>query len=173
MELNFLNKLENKLFSDYTPNYQPVSGKLSVHALIGGFAISLSVFIMQMTSLNNKAIEAISLVLLLLLFAYIGKKCWPTIMNFPSTGCKIGFSAYMFFITLIAFYLAMWALIIALLLLIVYVGAKFIYGNNDPKKPRWKVRYEDGREVDAVETGRGICGERIIEDEDGKIHTVN
>lgn len=172
MELNFINKLDNAIFARFNPNHEPVSGKLIVNAFIGGAIVSLIVFIMQMTSVSNDTLNAVAGVLLLALFAYIGKLCLPTVKAFDGWGAKIGYSVYMAVLTFGAFYLAMMLVVVALLLLFLYVVGKIFFGGGSKKSKKWKVTHADGTEEEAEETGKGICGETYIRTKDGDEYQV-
>ena len=170
MELKFLNKLDNAMFARLNPVHTPVSGNLIINAFIGGAIVSLIVFVLQMTSIDNKTINVVARLLLLALFGYIGKKSYPTIKAFPGWGGRIGYAVYMAVLTFIAFYLAMMLVMIALLLIFLYVIFKVFFSNGGNKKG--KVIYDDGSEEEAEIVGKDILGNNIIRTKDGTEHIV-
>lgn len=172
MELKFMNKLDNAIFARFNPSHEPVSGKLIINAFAGGAVVSLIVFVLQMTSMSNDTLNVVAGILLLCLFAYMAKKCWPTIKAFSGWGGRIGYSVYMAVLTFVAFYIAMMLVMVALLLLFLYVIVKVFFSGGNGKKKKYKVTYADGREEEAEVTGTGICGEEYIRTEDGREHQV-
>lgn len=170
MELKFINKLDSAIFTRFNPSHEPVSGKLIINAFAGGAIVSLIVFVLQMTSMSNDMLNVVAGILLLCLFAYIAKKCWPTIKAFNGWGGRIGYSVYMAVLTFAAFYIAMMLVMVALLLLFLYVIVKVFFSSGNAKK--YKVTYSDGREEEAEEIGTGICGEKYIRTKDGREHQV-
>lgn len=171
MELKFLNKFENAMFARLNPLHEPKSGKLVIHALVGGAIVSLIVFVLQMTSMSHDTIDVVAGVLLFCLFAYMAKKSFDTIKAFPGWGGRIGYSVYMAVITFVAFYLAMVLVMVALLGLFLYVIVKVFFSSGNKGK-KWKVTYADGHEEEAEESGTGICGEKYIRTKDGREYQV-
>lgn len=171
MELKFMNKLDDAIFTRFNPSHEPVSGKLIINAFVGGAIVSLIVFALQMTSMSHDTLNVVTGILLLCLFAYMAKKCLPTIKAFSGWGGRIGYSVYMTVLTFVAFYIAMMLVMVALVLLFLYVIVKVFFSSGKGKS-KWKVTYDDGREEEAEETGTGICGEKYIRTKDGKEHQV-
>lgn len=166
-----MNKLERAIFARFNPSHEPVSGKLIINAFAGGAVVSLIVFVLQMTSMSDDALNVVAGILLLCLFAYMAKKCWPTIKAFSGWGGRIGYSVYMAVLTFVAFYIAMMLVMVALLLLFLYVIVKVFFSSGNGKR-KYKVTYADGTEEEAEETGTGICGEKYIRTKDGREHQV-
>lgn len=170
MELKFMNKLDGFIFNRFNPSHEPVSGKLIINAFVGGAIVSLIVFVLQMTSMSDEVLEVVVGVLLLSLFAYMGKKSWPTIKAFSGWGSRIGYSVYMAVLTFAAFYLSMMLVMVALLLLFLYVIVKVFFSSGSGKK--YIIRHADGTEEEAEECGTGICGEKYVETKDGREYRV-
>lgn len=166
MELKFLNKLESAIFKHINPEHQAVTGNIFVNTLIGGAIVSLIVFVMQMCTTNDTAINIVAGIGLLALFGWAVMYSLNTLMAFSGWGWRILYGAYVLFLSSIAFMIAMWLIMIALLGLFLYGIIKIFFSSNS-KKPKARIVYGDGTEVEAKETGRGICGETYYEGENG------
>lgn len=170
MELKFLNKLEFAIFKHINPEHRAVTGNIFVNTLIGGAIVSLIVFVMQMCTTNDTAINIVAGIGLLALFGWAIMYSYDTLMAFSGWGWRILYGAYVLFLSSIAFTIAMWLIMIALVGLFLYGIFKIFFSSNS-KKPKARIVYEDGTEVEAREVGRGICGEIDYEDENGNIYT--
>lgn len=171
MELYFLNKLDTAIFKHLNPAHQAVTGTTAVHAFIGGAIISLIVFVMQMCTNNDTLIEVVAAIGLLALAGWVIKYSLLTLKAFPGWGGRIAYGAYVLFLAYLAFMIAMWTIMIALVGLFMYGIFKIFFSNNS-QKSKARFVYEDGREVEAKEVGRGICGEKDFEGENGERGTI-
>lgn len=171
MELKFLNRLDTAIFKHLNPTHQAVTGTTAVHAFIVGAIISLIVFVMQMCTNNDTLIEVVAGIGLLALAGWVINYSLLTLKAFPGWGGRIAYGAYVLFLAYLAFMVAMWAIMIALVGLFMY-GIFKIFFSNGSKKSKARFVYEDGTEVEAKEVGRGICGERDFEGENGERGTI-
>ena len=171
MELKFLNKLDTAIFKHLNPEHQAVTGTTFVHALIGGTIISLVVFVLQMCTTNNTLIEVVAAIGLLALAGWVINYSLFALKAFPGWGGRIAYGIYVLFLAYLAFMIAMWLVMIALVVLFLYGIFKIFFANNS-KKSKAHFVYKNGKEVEAKEVGKGICGETYYEGENGERGTI-
>lgn len=166
MELNFMSRLDSAIFKNFNPNHRPVTGVTSVYSLVGGAIISLVVFVLQMFSANDTLIEVVASIGVLALLGWIIKMSLASITAFATWTPRILYGLYIVVLFGICFMIAMWLVVIALLLLLLWGMAKIFFSGSSGKS-KARVRYGDGTESEARETGKGICGETYYEDDRG------
>ncbi|MDE5958724.1 MAG: hypothetical protein K2G94_07630 [Muribaculaceae bacterium] len=163
MQLNFLDKMDNAIFRRVNPTHESHTGGSICTAFIASVALSLLVFVCQMCNVNETALNVIAGVGLAAIFGWVIYVSLDTIKAFGGWGGRIGYCVYLIVMTNIAFFLAMWATLILLAGLLLYVIFKVFFSSDNKKKGT--IRYSDGTEEEAdVETG--ICGEQIFTGKD-------
>ena len=161
MQLNFLDKMDNAIFRRVNPTHESHTGSSICTAFIASVAFSLLVFVCQMCSVNETALNIIAGVGLAAIFGWVIYVSLDSIKAFSGWGGRIGYCVYLIVLTNIAFFLAMWATLLLLAGLVLYVIAKVFFA---PKK-KGIIRYSDGTEEEAdIETV--ICGEQIATGKD-------
>lgn len=158
MELEFLNKLDTAIFKHFNPTHQAVTGTTAVHAFIGGAIISLIVFVLQMFANNRTLIEVVATIGLLALAGWVINYSLLTLKAFPGWGGCIAYGAYILFLSGLAFMIAMWTIMLALLGLFMYGIFKIFFSSGSSSKRPHRREQEEPQEEEY---------DAIIKDENG------
>lgn len=157
MTLKFIDKLDSLIFGHFNPAHEPVTGATVAVTFLAGLGISLVMFICQMCGMSDNILEIILGIAVIALLGFIGFMTYPAVLAFGSWSARIGYSLYSILLFGIALYLSIWAFMLALVALVLYVMLKFFFSNGNSKKAT--IRYSDGSEEEAdVETG--LLGEK-------------
>lgn len=176
ISLNFLDRWEYAIFGKYNNAHVPVSKTTAKYSLGAAVVAILVVFVMQIFNVGEEYAGAILGVIGGLGLLLVGRKAYKQLALLASTGSKIGYAAYVlavFAITLfVSFYLVLWTLIIALVLVVAYFILVYGFGDgNSSGKKRFRKHYSDGTSEDFEEDGRGILGETYYKGNRGGTHT--
>lgn len=148
MEFRLLNRLDSAIFGRFNPNHVAITGKTFVHTLIGGAIVSLIVFAFQMFSTNHTLIEVIAAIGLLVLLGWVARLSLPNITSFPTWGSRIAYSIYILILSGLAFTIAMWMVMIALVGLVIYGMLKLFFGNGSSSSRSSSTSSTDTKKVD-------------------------
>ncbi|WP_291593197.1 hypothetical protein [Bacteroides sp.] len=152
MELYFLNKLDTAIFKHLNPAHQAVTGTTAVHAFIGGAIISLIVFVMQMCTNNDTLIEVVAAIGLLALAGWVINYSLLTLKAFSGWGGRIAYGAYVLFLAYLAFMIAMWTIMIALVGLFMYGIFKIFFSSGSSSKSSHRRQQEVPQEEECDAT---------------------
>lgn len=171
VSLKFLNRLEQAIFRNFPENYQPVSSIVAMSALIAAFASIIVIFVLQMVNASEESATIVLSAAFGLAFLYSAYKTFKAMNCLSSVGAKISLAAYVFTLFAVCaflfIWLAVWAVMIALVLLVGWIILKAAFGSSSSGKKRIKVRYGDGTTEEMEEDGKGICGETYYKGENG------
>lgn len=169
--LKFLNSLERKIFKSSPENYEPISSTVAMSALIAAFVSIIIIFILQMTNADKESATIVLSIAFGLAFLYSAYITYKSMECLSSTGHKVGLVAYALILfavcSMLFIWLAVWAMIITLVLLVGWIILKVAFPTKSGGKKRIRVNYGDGTSEDMVEDGRGITGETYYKGEKG------
>lgn len=163
LSFNFLNRWETAIFKNPSNSYKPISAFVAKTVLYMAAALVLSVFVLRMFGTDIKFVETIAGVAIGGVFLYVGYKTYLLIKDFPTTGLKIGFAAYVLFLflacTAIFLTLVSYVFMLVLAILLGLFIFKYVIGGGSKGKKRIRVHYADGTSEEMEEVGRGPCGD--------------
>jgi hypothetical protein len=162
-QLSFLDRWEYRLLKKYNADHQPVASFVTVTILIACFAAVIAVFVMQMADVKGVVTDYLPAAFILAALLIAGWKVYKPLMALPLIGTKIAFAAAILLLfgilTPIFIMLSSLVLILALIVLVLWIVLLATGGGGGGRKKKAKIRYSDGREEDAEESGKGILGE--------------
>lgn len=158
--LSFLDRLDKAIFGRFNPDHVPATGSAILVAFIASMVLSITIFGCQIFGVSGQATNVIAAIGLVAIVAWVVYVCLPAAKSFNGWGLTVAYLAYSIVLTTLAFYLALWTTVLAILVLIVYGVAKAFFSS--PKSSgskKYKIRYSDGTEEEAVEE-IGLLGEK-------------
>ncbi|MBD5307842.1 MAG: hypothetical protein HDS15_00985 [Bacteroides sp.] len=158
--LSFLDRLDKAIFGRFNPDHVPATGSAILVAFIASMVLSITIFGCQIFGVSGQATNVIAAIGLVAIVAWVVYVCLPAAKSFNGWGLAVAYLAYSIVLTALAFYLALWTTVLAILVLVVYGVAKAFFSS--PKSSgskKFKIRYSDGTEEEAVEE-IGLLGEK-------------
>lgn len=169
LSLNFLNGLELAVFRTFPEEYRPVSSVVAMSALVAAFASIIVIFFLQMFNASPDWANIVLSVAFGAAFLYSARLTYKAVECLPSTGNKIALATYVLVLfgacSLLFIWLAVWAMVIALVVLVGWIILKVAFPNSGGK--RATAYHSDGTTEELTEDGKGICGETYYKGDRG------
>lgn len=173
ISLNFMNRLELAIFRNRPEGYAPISSTIALSTLVAALLSIVIIFFLQMFNADKSTGEitlGIIFGIALLFSAYTFNKSAKTL---PTTASKVYLALYSLVLfglcSLLFIWLMVWAVVIAIALLVFWFIIKGTSGSSKGKK-KIRVHYNDGTSEEMTESGRGTLGETYYKGEQGGTH---
>lgn len=153
---SWIDKLDTKIFGK--EGYQPLAGQGFIMALKVAIGVGIMVFVVQMFTTGRTAENWAAAIGGLII---LGGMVMKTLPNFKgaelSTGAKIGYGFFCFFLAYIALMLAMWIVFLLIIILVVHIVLFFVGDNSSSGSKSGKVTRDDCYHCELKGHGRRVC----------------
>lgn len=174
LSFNFLNRMERMICTGCPQTCPPASSFIAVSTLAAAVVSLIVIFVLQMFNVDKAAGEIVLGVCFGAAFLLSARRVWGIVAQTPSMGAKVGMTVYalvLFGVCALAFiYLMIWAIIITVGGLILWLILKVTMGDSGRSGKRIRAHYNDGSSEEMVEEVKGFCGETYYKGDSGRTH---
>ncbi|MDR2926906.1 MAG: hypothetical protein LBV41_01695 [Cytophagaceae bacterium] len=164
LSLNFLNRLELKLFGKYSHSHSPVSTFVAAATAISSFAVIFITGVIMdfIASAEQSTRDTVAYIFIGASFVATALRCIRPFKALTTAGSRAGFIAYVLCLFVAASFIfgfiAFWVAIALLMLLVLWIFYYFFLGGAE-RPVKTHAHYSDGTKEEVEYTGKGITGE--------------